>query len=343
MGLYRTGSFGSALQLGAGFGYMLVTSLVSGHGAGSASGSCSSPGWRPSWWPPSSPPPPTSTGPRPRRSRASRRHAWTRAPPPGSIPGGTTPELLRPAVRHRSREQPGARPAHEAHRPAHRGPQRTVVVPGRRGFIGFAGLVLLWATLWRLARPRGVARAMLCGYLLASVFRETLALPALVGLPAAGHGARRAVEGPRRDPRRRRPACRRPRWWRSVDRAALRAGGAAARGLGRVHDRRRRHAGGQRPAEGRRRPFARRQGHVRPHLVEPRLRRKRLGPDARPDRPGPVRLRRGLRHRQRHAARHRHRPAVHPVVGPPGAGAAADARTPPPGDPHGWRWPAGWA
>ncbi len=43
-----------------------------------------------------------------------------------------------------------------------------------RGIIGFAGLALLWVTVWRFTRRGGVARALFCGYLAASLFRETM-------------------------------------------------------------------------------------------------------------------------------------------------------------------------
>jgi hypothetical protein len=43
-----------------------------------------------------------------------------------------------------------------------------------RGVLAFVGLVLLWTVLWRFMRPGGIARAMFCGYLVNSLFRETL-------------------------------------------------------------------------------------------------------------------------------------------------------------------------
>ena len=43
-----------------------------------------------------------------------------------------------------------------------------------RGIIGFAGLALLWVTVWRFTRRGGLARALFCGYLAASLFRETM-------------------------------------------------------------------------------------------------------------------------------------------------------------------------
>jgi O-antigen ligase len=42
-----------------------------------------------------------------------------------------------------------------------------------RGALGLLGLVALWATLWRLAVPRGVGRAMIVGLVVASLVRET--------------------------------------------------------------------------------------------------------------------------------------------------------------------------
>ena len=43
-----------------------------------------------------------------------------------------------------------------------------------RGAIAFAGLMLLWVTVWRFTRQGGLARALFCGYLVASCFRETM-------------------------------------------------------------------------------------------------------------------------------------------------------------------------
>jgi hypothetical protein len=43
-----------------------------------------------------------------------------------------------------------------------------------RGVIAFTGLLLLWVTVWRFTRRGGLARALLCGYLVASCFRETM-------------------------------------------------------------------------------------------------------------------------------------------------------------------------
>jgi hypothetical protein len=43
-----------------------------------------------------------------------------------------------------------------------------------RGVVAFVGLALLWVVLWRFMRPGGIARAMFCGYLVNSLFRETL-------------------------------------------------------------------------------------------------------------------------------------------------------------------------
>jgi hypothetical protein len=43
-----------------------------------------------------------------------------------------------------------------------------------RGVIAFVGLVLLWVVLWRFTRRGGIARAMLCGYVVNSLARETL-------------------------------------------------------------------------------------------------------------------------------------------------------------------------
>ncbi len=43
-----------------------------------------------------------------------------------------------------------------------------------RGPIALLGLALLWLTFWRRSLPGGAARRLLCGYVLASFFRETL-------------------------------------------------------------------------------------------------------------------------------------------------------------------------
>lgn len=42
-----------------------------------------------------------------------------------------------------------------------------------RGALGLLGLVALWATLWRLAVPGGVGKAMIASLVVASLFRET--------------------------------------------------------------------------------------------------------------------------------------------------------------------------
>lgn len=175
VGLYRTGSFGSALQLGAGFGYMLITwVLARTHGrerarlvffAGLSLAvvatilSIASYLGRPEAKEESG-----LSSARLDRSSDTRFETWEDTfanfteQPFGTGPGSSRGlELL---------EKHTGLPT-EAH-------NEPLSYLAERGFIGFAGLVLLWTTLWRLTRPRGIARALLCGYLLASVFRETL-------------------------------------------------------------------------------------------------------------------------------------------------------------------------
>lgn len=72
-----------------------------------------------------------------------------------------------------------------------------------RGPIALIGLVLLWLAIWKMGPPRGITRALLCGYLVGSVFRETLhyrhwwlLLAFAVVLDHSGAGSTRAVVHP---------------------------------------------------------------------------------------------------------------------------------------------------
>ena len=108
-------------------------------------------------------------------------------------------------------------------------PQRTAVVPGERGFIGFAGLLLLWVTVWRLTRPRGAwpgpCSAAIC-WRRSSEKRSTTGTG---GSSCRWRWCSTSSGGRRPGPR---SHAERPRWWRSVDRPTLRTGGTAERGPG---------------------------------------------------------------------------------------------------------------
>lgn len=43
-----------------------------------------------------------------------------------------------------------------------------------RGPLGLIGWIALWATLWAIARPKGIARILIAGFLTQAMFRETL-------------------------------------------------------------------------------------------------------------------------------------------------------------------------
>lgn len=72
-----------------------------------------------------------------------------------------------------------------------------------RGPIALVGLMLLWFAIWKMGSPQGITRALLCGYLVASVFRETLhyrhwwlLLAFAVVVDHSGVGSTRAVIQP---------------------------------------------------------------------------------------------------------------------------------------------------
>ena len=175
VGLYRTGSFGSALQLGAGFAYVLVTSVMARTRgrertrivffAGMALVvvvavlSIASYLGRPEAKEESG-----LSAARLDKSSDTRFETWGETlgnfadNPFGTGPGSSRGLGL--LKKHTGLPT-------EAH-------NEPLSYLAERGFLGFTGLVLLWVTLWRLTRPQGAARALLCGYLLASVFRETL-------------------------------------------------------------------------------------------------------------------------------------------------------------------------
>jgi O-Antigen ligase len=171
VGLYRTGSFGAALQILAAISYVVVTGVLAAtrnrertraaffvavgalgvatavaisaylgrSGANDASG--------------------LSTK-RLDRSSSTRFAVWTEAFNNWiQHPFGTGPGSSRALGLLKSATEPHNEP---------------LAYLSERGPIALVGLVLLWFAIWRMGTARGLTRALLCGYLVGSVFRETL-------------------------------------------------------------------------------------------------------------------------------------------------------------------------
>jgi O-Antigen ligase len=171
VGLYRTGSFGASLQIGVSFGYLLITRVLA-------------------------------------RTRTRERARVTFFALLGLVALAATFGIASYLNSPRAKQESGLSSArldrssstrfdvwHDAfnnfrHHPFGSGPGSSRALHlltkatethneplsylSERGIIAFAGLLLLWITVWRITRRGGIARAMLCGYLVASIFRETL-------------------------------------------------------------------------------------------------------------------------------------------------------------------------